>query len=384
MDDRFRVEIPEQEQPVEPGRTAEEEQAVEDEQALELQAAGEIPTTRSSETDQALLSELRELFERVRTEIGRVIVGQEGVVDTVLIGMMVGGHILLEGVPGLGKTLLVRTLSQVFNMTFSRIQFTPDLMPSDITGTNMLVEGAGGSRMFQFRPGPIFANIVLADEINRATPKTQSALLEAMQEGSVTVFGERHALSQPFLVLATENPLELEGTYPLPEAQLDRFMFKINVGYPSLTELTSILRRTTEGSDIGARQVMDGATLLRLKQLLLRTPVSIPVYNYVSRVVLATHPESDEATEMVKKYVRFGVSPRGAQAMVLGGKVRAVLNGRHYVSYLDVNDVAATALRHRVILNFEAEADGITPDMVVQNVLDEVRKRGEKRFGRVV
>jgi len=334
--------------------------------------------------DEELLSELREMFERVKQEIGRVIVGQDSVVDTVLIAMMIGGHVLLEGVPGLGKTLLVRTLSQVMNMSFSRIQFTPDLMPSDITGTNMLVEAAGGGRAFQFRPGPIFANIVLADEINRATPKTQSALLEAMQEGSVTVFGGRHVLSQPFLVMATENPLELEGTYPLPEAQLDRFMFKINVGYPSLGEMTTILRRTTEGADISVEQVMDGPTLLRLRQILLRTPVSIPVYNYASRVVLATHPDSDEATELVKKYVRFGVSPRGAQAMVLGGKVRAVLSGRHYVSYLDINDVALTALRHRVILNFEAEADGITPDAVIENVLEEVRKRGEKRFGRVI
>lgn len=334
--------------------------------------------------DEALFTEVGEIFHKIRQEISRVIVGQESVVDTVLTGMMVGGHVLLEGVPGLGKTLLVRTLSQVFNMTFSRIQFTPDLMPSDITGTNMLVEGPGGSRVFQFRPGPVFANIVLADEINRATPKTQSALLEAMQEGSVTVFGERHPLNQPFMVLATENPLELEGTYPLPEAQLDRFMFKVNVGYPTMAELTTILRRTTEGSDISANQVIDAETLLRLRQVFLRVPVSIPVYNYVSRVVLATHPESEEATDMVKKYVRFGVSPRGAQAMILGGKVKAVLNGRHYVSYLDVNEVAAAALRHRVILNFDAEADGITPDMVVENVLAEVRKRGEKTFGRVV
>lgn len=329
-------------------------------------------------------AEVREVFDKIRQEIGRVIVGQEDVVDTVLTGMMVGGHVLLEGVPGLGKTLLVRTLSQVFNMTFSRIQFTPDLMPSDITGTNMLVQGTGGSRVFQFRPGPVFANIVLADEINRATPKTQSALLEAMQEGGVTVFGERHALSQPFLVLATENPLELEGTYPLPEAQLDRFMFKVNVGYPSMTELTSILRRTTEGSDVSGSQVIDREALLEMREAFVRTPVSIPVYNYVSRLVLATHPDSEEATEMAKKYVRFGVSPRGAQAMIFGGKVKAVLNDRHYVSYLDVNEVAVTALRHRVILNFEAEADGITPDMVIKDVLTEVKKRGEKRFGRVI
>ncbi|MGB4476646.1 MAG: MoxR family ATPase [Bacillota bacterium] len=329
-------------------------------------------------------AEVRETYDKIRQEIGRVIVGQESVVDTALTGMMVGGHVLLEGVPGLGKTLLVRTLSQVFDMTFSRIQFTPDLMPSDITGTNVLVEGPDGSREFQFRPGPVFANIVLADEINRATPKTQSALLEAMQEGSVTVVGERHVLSQPFLVLATENPLELEGTYPLPEAQLDRFMFKVNVEYPSLTELTSILRRTTEGTDISVNKVIDGETLLELRRVFVRTPVSIPVYNYVSRVVLATHPDSEEATEMVKKYVRFGVSPRGAQAMILGGKVKAVLNNRHYVSYLDVDAVAVTALRHRVILNFEAEADGITSDMSVEDVLAEVKKRGEKKFGRVI
>lgn len=327
---------------------------------------------------------LPELYRQIRSEISRVIVGQADVVDSVVIALFAGGHVLLEGVPGLGKTLLVRTLGQVFDMEFSRIQFTPDLMPSDITGTNILVEDPQHGRRFEFRRGPVFANLVLADEINRATPKTQSALLEAMQEGAVTVFGQSYQLGKPFFVLATENPLELEGTYPLPEAQLDRFMFKVLVNYPPMEDLVGILRRTTEPSFPAATRVSSGETLLRARSGVLRMPVSLPLYDYVGRLVLATNPKSDLATELVRRYVRFGASPRGAQAIIMGGKVRASLEDRHFVSYSDVRECTHMSLRHRLILKFEAEADNVTEDEIITDLVEKVKRQGEERLGRLV
>ncbi len=306
---------------------------------------------------------------RIEEEIGKVIVGQREVVRGILICLLAGGHALLEGVPGLGKTMLIRTLGEALDLSFSRIQFTPDLMPADITGTNIIVDEPSGGRRFEFQPGPIFANLVLADEINRATPKTQSALLEAMQEQRVTVAKTNHPLPRPFFVMATQNPIEMEGTYPLPEAQLDRFFFKLNVAYPTAEELYLIAERTTGGQMPHASQVADAATVLRMQGMALELPLAKPVLRYAVQVITRTHPQEPGAPEKVKRYVRYGSSPRGLQALIIGGKIRALLEGRFNVAFEDIREVAPVALRHRIILNFEADAEGITPDQVLSEVL---------------
>lgn len=316
----------------------------------------------------------RATFESIRAQVARVVVGQEEVVENVLVAVCAGGHALLEGVPGLGKTLLVRTLAQTFSLQFSRIQFTPDLMPADITGTNILAESETGARTFVFRPGPVFANIVLADEINRATPKTQSALLEAMQEQAVTVAGKRYPLEPPFWVLATQNPIEQEGTYPLPEAQLDRFFFKILVGYPTLDELREIVNRTTGAETPQAESVADKETLLKMQRLVREVPIARPVQDFALKLIVATHPGSEHAPPEVNKYVRYGSSPRGAQTLILASKVYGLLDGRYNVAREDVERALKPALRHRVLLNFEAEADGITPDQLLEIVLAHVKR----------
>jgi MoxR-like ATPase len=306
-----------------------------------------------------------------------VIVGQDEIVEGVVICMVANGHVLLEGVPGLGKTLLVRTLSEATELKFSRIQFTPDLMPADILGTNILCESESGAREFQFQHGPVFANIVLADEINRATPKTQSAMLEAMQERSVTVGGAIRKLDEPFLVLATQNPLEMEGTYPLPEAQLDRFFFKLMVRFPSLQELSGIIDRTTVHSECHASKVIDAATLIEMRSFAREVAIAEHVKEYALKVVLGTHPESEYATEMTKRYVRYGSSPRGAQTLVLAAKVCALLDGRYNVAFEDIKRIARQALRHRIILNFEGEAERIDTDQIVEDILQNSEKREE-------
>jgi MoxR-like ATPase len=315
------------------------------------------------------VSEFRTVVSRIENEVSTVMVGQADVVRDVLICLIAGGHALLEGVPGLGKTMLVRTLAEALELAFSRIQFTPDLMPADITGTNILVEDPEGGRHFAFQPGPVFANLVLADEINRATPKTQSALLEAMAEKTVTVANEIHLLDEPFFVLATQNPLEMEGTYPLPEAQLDRFFFKLVVPYPSGEDLTEIVRRTTAPAMPEAAKVADGAMIHQMGLLSRQVPIASSVTDYVVRLTLATHPENAEAPDVVRRYVRYGVSPRGAQAIVLGSKIRALIEGRLNVAYDDVRAVAAPALRHRLILNFDAESSGVTADDVLGQLI---------------
>jgi MoxR-like ATPase len=318
------------------------------------------------------VSKFKKDFDVLKSEIGKMIVGQEEIVEGVITCLLAEGHALLEGVPGLGKTLLVRTLSQALDLKFSRIQFTPDLMPADIVGTNILVEDDTGRKAFQFQHGPVFANIILADEINRATPKTQSAMLEAMQEHSVTVAGEIRKLEEPFLVLATQNPIEMEGTYPLPEAQLDRFLFKLMVEFPTLDELSTILDRTTTSEAVEIKKVTDPSTVIEMRQLARRVAIADHVKDFALRAVLATHPQSEYATDMVNRFVRFGSSPRGAQAIVLTSKVNALLDGRYNVSFDDIKKVAKPALRHRIILNFEGEAEGIATDAIVQNILEKV------------
>jgi len=318
------------------------------------------------------IASFRESYQALRTEIGKVIVGHDAIVEGTLIAVLAGGHVLLEGVPGLGKTLLVRTLSEVLDLSFNRIQFTPDLMPADILGTNMVMETSGGKREFQFQRGPIFAHIVLADEINRATPKTQSAMLEAMQEKSVTAGGEIRKLVEPFFVLATQNPIDQEGTYPLPEAQLDRFFFKLVVGYPSAAELNEVLTRTTEGSKVTLNKVMERERLLELQKLIRQVPVASHVKDYAVRLILATHPNTETAVGVTNQYLRFGSSPRGGQCLLLAGKVRALTQGRFNVSMDDIEAVATPTLRHRLILNFEAEAEGITTDQIVAQILKDV------------
>lgn len=318
------------------------------------------------------LETFQNTVQAIETEISQVIVGQTELVRNVLTAIIVGGHVLLEGVPGLGKTLLIRTLGDVLDMNFNRIQFTPDLMPADIIGTELLQEDEQGKRLFKFRPGPIFVNLLLADEINRATPKTQSAMLQVMQEKTVTVAGQTYTLNKPFFVLATQNPIDMEGTYPLPEAQLDRFLFKLNVPFPDVNELVEILARTTQADDPQASTAANGETLLHMGQLARQIPVASHVNQYVARLLLATHPGQLLSPDIIKQYVRFGASPRGAQAIILGAKVHALFNSRYNVAFSDVRAVAHAALRHRLILNFEGEAEGIKIDEVITKVIDSV------------
>jgi MoxR-like ATPase len=314
-------------------------------------------------------AKFREDFHRLKAELQRVIVGQEEVIEGVLAALFADGHVLLEGAPGLGKTALVRALAAAVDLHFSRIQFTPDLMPADVIGTNIIREDGAGRRVFEFQPGPIFTNLLLADEINRATPKTQSALLEAMQERQVTVAGETRVMSAPFLVLATQNPLEMEGTYPLPEAQLDRFFFKLKVGYPSEEDLHTIIERTTEASGPVVNKVIRAADVLALRDLVREVPMTRDIQAHAIGLVLATHPESERATSLAKKYVRYGASPRGVQALILAGKIFALLDGRYHVAKADLDRAAPAALRHRLILNFEGEAEGVTADRIIEEAL---------------
>lgn len=319
--------------------------------------------------------EFRRTYALLEQEIGKVIVGHSDIINGVLTCLFVGGHALLEGVPGLGKTLLVRTLSQVLSLDFNRIQFTPDLMPSDILGTNIIMDAPDGKRMFSFQPGPLFAQIVLADEINRATPKTQSALLEAMQEHSITVGGVVHRLKEPFFVMATQNPIEQEGTYPLPEAQLDRFFFKLLVTYSGRQEMTTILDRTTRGEWPVPQKIVDGEQICKMQRLVREVLVAPPVQDYAVRLVMATHPQGEFATQDTNRYIRWGASPRGAQAIVLAGKVRALLEGRYNVSFEDIRRVYLPALRHRVLLNFEAQAENITTDTILAQLVNDVPEK---------
>jgi len=339
-------------------------------------------TNQTPETTipQAEVDAFKSDFRRIRDEVHKVIVGQEEVVEATLIAIFGDGHALLEGVPGLGKTLLISTLSRVMDLQFRRIQFTPDLMPADIVGTNIIMENADGSKFFQFQRGPVFTNILLADEINRATPKTQSALLEAMQERHVTAAGKTHDLDKPFFTLATQNPLEMEGTYPLPEAQLDRFLFKIMVPFPPADDLAEILDRTTGTIVPDPLKVVDGVRINAMKMLVRRVPIAHHVTHYAVRLANSTHAELDGCPSIVKKYVRYGSSPRGAQTLVLAAKVEALLNGRFNVAFDDIRKVAMPALRHRVILNFEGEAEGIHPDDVIAACIKEVPVR-EKGAG---
>jgi MoxR-like ATPase len=321
--------------------------------------------------------QFRQAYGRVQREIGKVIVGHTDIVHGVLTCLFVGGHALLEGVPGLGKTMLVRTLAQVLDLAFNRIQFTPDLMPSDVIGTNIINETTDGRRAFSFQPGPIFAQIVLADEINRATPKTQSALLEAMQEHSVTVGGTVHRLQEPFFVMATQNPIEQEGTYPLPEAQLDRFFFKLIVNYSGREEMAAILDRTTRGEWPQAGKVMDGEEIRRWQQLVREVLVAPQVQDYAIRLILATHPGGEFAAPQTNKYIRCGASPRGAQSIVLAAKVRALLDGRYNVSFEDIRSTYLPSLRHRILLNFEAQAENVPSDSILSEILGAVKEKAE-------
>ena len=318
---------------------------------------------------QQQVEQFREKFSRLRDELGRMIVGQGEIVEAVLVAFFAAGHVLLEGVPGLGKTMLVRTLADAVNLKFSRVQFTPDLMPSDIIGTNIIREDEHGRKSFQFQPGPVFANILLADEINRATPKTQSALLEAMQEKHVTVAGETHRVDEPFMVLATQNPLEMEGTYPLPEAQLDRFLFKLKVTYPTADDLHTILDRTTHTDAPRIAKVIDAPEVQAMRATVRDVPMTREVQAHAIQIVLATHPETDAASPLAKRFVRYGASPRGVQALILAAKIYALLDGRYHVSRADINKAALPSLRHRIILNFEGEAEGASSERVLEEIL---------------
>ena len=317
---------------------------------------------------EAKLERFRADFLRLRQEIAKVIVGQDEVVEGTLIAMVAGGHVLLEGVPGLGKTLLVRTIADATHLDFRRVQFTPDLMPADLVGTTVVAEDASGAKRFEFQKGPLFAHVVLADEINRATPKTQSALLESMQEGSVTVSGTTHALPQPYFVLATQNPLEMEGTYPLPEAQLDRFFFKLQVPFPTAEDLETILSRTTESGEHRAERIFEGEKLREMGQLARHLPIADDVRRHAIQLVMATHPDHPSAPESVRRFVRYGSSPRGAQTLVLGAKIRAILDSRFHVAREDLQAVLRPALRHRMILSFEGQAENVQPDTILSDL----------------
>ena len=329
----------------------------------------DVPSSLELSPDQ-----FREVFQRIEASVHRVVVGMDEVVRGCLMGLVAGGNVLLEGVPGLGKTLLVKSIGEALNLSFARIQFTPDLMPADITGTKLVVEDEHAGKRFALHRGPIFHNVVLADEVNRATPKTQSAMLEAMQERQVTILGETLQLPRPFFVVATQNPLEMDGTYPLPEAQLDRFFFKLQVQFPGLQDLRTILERTTTRQAPTVTPVCDGPTLLAMGRLARDVLVKQEVVDYAIRIVLATHPEIDGSPAITTQYVRYGASPRAAQAMLLAAKIRALLEGRLNASHDDLAAIATPALRHRVILNFEGEAEGVPPDHVVAQVLAAVRR----------
>ena len=317
--------------------------------------------------------EFRQRALGIEAEIGQVIVGQRDLIRQTIITLLAGGNALLEGVPGLAKTTLVRTLADVIDCSFSRIQFTPDLMPADIVGTTLISEDESGRKVFRFEPGPIFANLVLADEINRATPKTQSALLEAMQEHTVTVAKTIHKLANPFFVLATQNPLEMEGTYPLPEAQLDRFFFKILVPFPTTSDLVEIANRTTGARSPQTRKVANGAMILEMQNLARTVPIASHVLAYAARLITATHPEDKATPVITRQYVRYGASPRGMQALILAGKIMALLDGRFNVAFADLKLAALPALRHRIILNFEAQAEGISPDEIIRQVVETLK-----------
>jgi len=314
----------------------------------------------------------RDRFAAMQAQVGKVIVGMSGVIRGTLAGMLADGNILLEGVPGLGKTALVKTVGDVMQLSFSRIQFTPDMMPADITGTNLVMEDASGKRYFELQRGPVFNHVILADEINRATPKTQSAMLEAMQERQVSIVGETHALPQPFFVVATQNPLEMEGTYPLPEAQLDRFLMKLKVDFPDAAEMKAILDRTISTDNPQAAPAVDGPTILAMRALVRSVPVAPVVQDYAIRLVLATHPEKADSPEVTRRYVRYGASPRGAQALLLVGKITALLDGRFNVSAEDVRNVARPCLRHRLILNFEGEAERVDTDTIIDQIIKDL------------
>lgn len=314
-------------------------------------------------------------IQQIYEQISRDVIGQKEVVEGTVVAMIAGGNVLLEGVPGVGKTRLVRTLGRVFGLPFSRIQFTPDLMPADVTGTNMVVRDDNGKTSFKFQEGPIFASIILADEINRATPKTQSALLEAMQEHKVTVMGVSRPLNEPFFVLATQNPIEQDGTYPLPEAQMDRFMFKILVPNPSLDELMTIVNLTQKTMDEVADTVCSGDELLKMRETANSIPVATDVMTYAMILVSATHPTGEYATETAKKYLRLGASPRAGQAFISAAKVKALIKGRYNVAYEDIDEVAKMILRHRIKLNFEAVAERISPDTIIEEIIEEVRNK---------
>jgi MoxR-like ATPase len=338
---------------------------------MDASVAATAASTPGSAVERLAPEAFAERARAIEHEVGKVIVGQQELVRQTLVGLLANSHVLLEGVPGLGKTMLIRTIGDVIDCTFNRIQFTPDLMPADITGTNILVEEAG-SRVFRFQPGPVFANLVLADEINRATPKTQSSLLEAMQEHQVTVARTRYPLDPPFFVLATQNPLEMEGTYPLPEAQLDRFLLKVMVPYPSEEDLVAIIDRTTGADTPEARKVATAAEIVEMQRLARAVPIAPHVTAYAVSLLAATHPDNGRAPGLVRQYVRYGGSPRGAQALVTAGKILALMDGRFNVSVDDVRTATLPALRHRVILNFEGEAEGITSEAVIRAILDEV------------
>lgn len=311
----------------------------------------------------------------IESEISKHMVGQKELIRQVVIAILAGGNVLLEGVPGLGKTRLVKTIGGVLDLQFSRIQFTPDLMPADVVGTNIITKSSGEEGMFRFQPGPVFSNIVLADEINRATPKTQSALLEAMQEHTATVGGTTYKLPQPFFVLATQNPMEMEGTYPLPEAQLDRFLFKLHVPFPSLEDLMHIVSMTEVNEEKLLERVSDGQEILRMREVARVLPIAKPVMEFAMRLVLSTHPESEYASAAAKKYIRFGSSPRGAQAIITSARIRALLDGRYNVAFEDILYVAYPVLRHRIFVNFEGVSEGVAPDDIIRDTLKELESK---------
>ncbi len=315
---------------------------------------------------------IRKNFDLIVKELAKTIVGQEALIKNLFICLLCGGHALIEGVPGLGKTLLVRSLSEILDLRYSRIQFTPDLMPADILGTNIVKEDGHGNRFFEFYKGPIFGQLILADEINRASPKTQSALLEAMQEGNITVFGSRYRLKPPFMVLATQNPIEMEGTYPLPEAQIDRFFFKLKLEYPGPDELQQILEKTTEDYQYELNRIVGAESILEMKSLVKQVPVANHVKDFATRLVLASHPTNQQATDRIKEYVLFGASPRGLQSLILAGKVSALIDQRYNVSREDINTIAKPALRHRLVLNIRGETEGVDTDELIEEIIAKI------------